>query len=460
MARSDATPAARPARPRAGSEISATSSLLESDKENDRAAILGKRNTMTDSTPSVGSAKRRKLTETQTPNTQAVYDPDQSEDVTRAIHKSYRKLQTYVGENRGELLKKDNRGIQKTIEDANAIYEDVKQTSTATLDSRLLVDVSDLANKKITTMTLGESSTGIDLDDFISKCIAYMKTSLDGSQPTATQRRRRRQDSGSDEEEEEELPDLDWAYMGKTLCFQANRRPCLSCHLLGPLSVQKKMRQQTQRRATQRTQPTGPLVRPVVLDAEELHKQEAASLTSICTNVAAMLDAAQEEASVKVEQDAAIIEEEEGQAPSAARVKALMRKNHISENGGVPLLNFCINPKSFGQTVENLFYVSFLVKEGKVGLAFDEDDVPTLSICIEKTIEERQEVPRNQAVFHLDHDVWQELINNFGITKSIIPHRETEDYELDDGVILRPLAAAGTQQSDSESSSEDEDMYN
>jgi hypothetical protein len=37
-----------------------------------------------------------------------------------------------------------------------------------------------------------------------------------------------------------------------------------------------------------------------------------------------------------------------------------------------------VNPKLFGQIVENLFYVSFLMKDGLVGIEFDSDGIPSL----------------------------------------------------------------------------------
>ena len=56
----------------------------------------------------------------------------------------------------------------------------------------------------------------------------------------------------------------------------------------------------------------------------------------------------------------------------------LMRKYRIGETGGPHLFDFVINPFSFAQTVENIFYISFLIKEGKFGVQDDDDGLPTL----------------------------------------------------------------------------------
>ena len=50
-----------------------------------------------------------------------------------------------------------------------------------------------------------------------------------------------------------------------------------------------------------------------------------------------------------------------------------------TEHGPVELWRFVLNPQSFGQTVENLFYVSFLVKDGQAKLDIKNG---TLLICL------------------------------------------------------------------------------
>lgn len=40
----------------------------------------------------------------------------------------------------------------------------------------------------------------------------------------------------------------------------------------------------------------------------------------------------------------------------------------------MPYLEFIVNPDSFAQTVENVFYFSFLVKEGKVAIEIDDTE--------------------------------------------------------------------------------------
>ena len=42
------------------------------------------------------------------------------------------------------------------------------------------------------------------------------------------------------------------------------------------------------------------------------------------------------------------------------------------------MLEYALDPQDFGQTVENLFRISFLIKEGKFGVQDDDDGLPTL----------------------------------------------------------------------------------
>ena len=71
-------------------------------------------------------------------------------------------------ENRDEILKSNDGRLTDTVKRANNIFNRVKQTNDATLDSRLLVNVSDLAYRKANQLVLGDSSTGIDVEEFLT----------------------------------------------------------------------------------------------------------------------------------------------------------------------------------------------------------------------------------------------------------------------------------------------------
>lgn len=403
------------------------------------------------------------------------YDPDQDEATKRETTQNYRELAAEVNDSRAEYLQRDSRGIQVAVQKADQYIKNVKQTSTAAIDSRLLVNLGDLSYKKINSLSSADSIKAIDVDDFLTKCISYMRSGpgADATQASSTQRRRRRQaNDDEDEDNQDEVLGLDWAYLGRTICFPASRRPCLSSFLLGPLSLQKKVRAQTQRRAPQRANADpSQLRRPVQLDEEALDKQEQASLTELCGAIAKRLDDAQRKGKDAVEAEQ-VQWEDDGYQPTDEDEQALLRKHHIRSNLGVPLFDFCVNPKSFGQTVENFFYVSFLIKEGKVGLQYDDDSMPTLHIEEQKTLEERQETPRNQWVFTLDFDIWQNIVENCGIKASIIPHRDKEVWEDDDGVlrantlndpqssIARSETIQQSGRTNNADDSEDDELYN
>lgn len=238
-----------------------------------------------------------------------------------------------------------------------------------------MVSVSEIAVKKSSLLVIGDNSTGVDVDEFVSKCIRFMRDDH-GQQSTQHRRQRqsRREQDDDDDEQEESNDVLDWARLGSHACFPFNVRPPAPSFLLGPLSVQKKIRAQTQRRARQQKDSAVKEVRPEALTERDLQSNESNALTTLCQGIKKQLEAHCATASAAIE---ALGDLEDDQ------VLAEMRRNRISPTGGPSLFDFAINPRSFGQTVENLFYISFLIKEGNVGLEMDDDGLPTLcKLCL------------------------------------------------------------------------------
>lgn len=281
-------------------------------------------------------------------------------------------------ENRDEILKNDDGRLAETVRKADAIFNGVKQTNDATLDSRLLVNVSDMAYRKANQLVLGDASTGVDVDEFLSKCITYMRNGgpAEVNEESAATRRRRNQnrhDSDDDSEDEPAGEPLDWELLGRHACVPYNSRPAVPSFLLGPLSVQKKQRTQTQRRARQ-TRETGREARPENLTSNDLNLSNENDLKAVCGRLHKDLLQHCERADDALS-NAGITELDQLRSDKG---RAVLREYRIAETGGPNLLEYALDPLDFGQTVENLFRISFLIKEGSCGVQPDDDGLPTL----------------------------------------------------------------------------------
>lgn len=277
-------------------------------------------------------------------------------------------------ESRAEYLQSGNNGIYQTVVKANRLFHNVKQTSDATIDSRLLVNAADLSHKKTTHLALGDSTAGIDVDEFVSKCISYMRRGpeVSAALPSTQNRRHRRSQRENDSDEEDEGDAMNWDWLGRRACLTHNARPAVTGFLLGPLSVQKRMRQVVQRgRRDQFDQSQA--VAPRTLVQEDLDQQENANLTVMCSEINDLLAKTRADAEKEAGEKLMAMED-----PTPEQIQEVMDEHGIADDGGIPLFPFCINPDSFGQSVENLFYISFLVRDGTVGLYTDSRGLPTL----------------------------------------------------------------------------------
>ena len=106
---------------------------------------------------------------------------------------------------------------------------------------------------------------------------------------------------------------------------------------------------------------------------QDLGQQDSTNLTQICSEINKLLANNQLKRQTAAEQE---LSRETNLTPEKAQ--QIMDKHSVADDGGIPLFRFCINPRSFGQSVENLFYVSFLVRDGTVGVSTDSRDLPTL----------------------------------------------------------------------------------
>ena len=98
----------------------------------------------------------------------------------------------------------------------------------------------------------------------------------------------------------------------------------------------------------------------------------------------------------------------------------------IKTTGRIPLYLVVINPHSFGQTVENLFYTSFLIKRGLISMTVDPDtSVPWVQATdIQSSSSAKDDLEANsrmQAILAIDHARWTDLIDAFGITEPLLP---------------------------------------
>eukprot|EP00574_Skeletonema_japonicum_P002780 CAMPEP_0201713992 /NCGR_PEP_ID=MMETSP0593-20130828/635_1 /ASSEMBLY_ACC=CAM_ASM_000672 /TAXON_ID=267983 /ORGANISM="Skeletonema japonicum, Strain CCMP2506" /LENGTH=437 /DNA_ID=CAMNT_0048203213 /DNA_START=24 /DNA_END=1337 /DNA_ORIENTATION=- len=106
------------------------------------------------------------------------------------------------------------------------------------------------------------------------------------------------------------------------------------------------------------------------------------------------------------------------------------QKNYLREARKVGAVNCLFNPKSFTQTVENIFHFSFSVKTGKAEIKTrglkeaEEYGLEPGPVAINKDLEQKP-VPK-QAIVSLNMKDWRDMCAAYSVEESDVPHREVE----------------------------------
>ena len=108
-------------------------------------------------------------------------------------------------------------------------------------------------------------------------------------------------------------------------------------------------------------------------------------------------------------------------------------KEHAGEVDGV---NFLMNPKSFTQSVENIFNISFLVKKGRAAVGvrskMESDDIrrPGLFVQPRNSNADVDGLPEStQAVVSFTMKDWRRICQGHELKKGDIPHRTGSRHE-------------------------------
>ncbi|KAJ3213657.1 Nitrogen permease regulator 2 [Dinochytrium kinnereticum] len=298
----------------------------------------------------------------------ALYDDvQQSKDEKRRLRREYRSLQTALEENKTEFLKADSNKLSEVIVKANLLFKDVKSTQEATLDAKLLIAAADLSAQKASRLKL--SGNLIDPDEIVSRVYTKMGgVRLDEMRP----------------HREGDLDTaLDWTAMKKAVAKSLRRAPCVE-FMLGPLEVEPKARKE-RKETTRLKKGDLKLTKPKELKADDIEKQ--------------------------VNETATI-------------VKSIAKK--LKQLDEINFFEFVINPESFGQSVENLFYVAFLIKDGTATINVAEDGQPYIRLTSQGDDEDEEsssDLSKKQVIFELTEATWRDIVDVYELREPCIPTR-------------------------------------
>ncbi|KIJ68014.1 hypothetical protein HYDPIDRAFT_83657 [Hydnomerulius pinastri MD-312] len=301
------------------------------------------------------------------------YDPDQDAAEKRDIRKRYRLLEKRTG---GAPQDHDAEDLVGQVAQADELFTKVKNPTEATLDSSVLRNVSSISAQKARAMKLG--SAAFDLDDFVSKLVTYM----------GGRQRFEDHEDGSEMEVEEDAA-LDWDKIGRKALAKSRRVP-VTGFMLGPLSIEQKKRAPIKRQKQEKSQ-------------EEVRRPQE------------------------------IKEEDIKRSDNETTQNVLKIKNILETTGPINLFRFVVNPNDFAQSVENIFYVSFLIRDHECAFEISEDGEPIIMLCEQPTMEDREAgVINRQIVMEFDIATWKRAIEVWNITKSTIPQRPPARTKIGD----------------------------
>ncbi|PSC72758.1 non-structural maintenance of chromosomes element 4-like protein A [Micractinium conductrix] len=255
------------------------------------------------------------------------------------------------------------------VEKSNELVRNVTRPRDQAIDAEAFCDLTDAGLELVMRMRQGGAAHSAG--DFLRRLRArYVEDGLEAA------------DGAADPEA------FNWAGLGQSASVTALFRTApVSHHMLGPLDAAPRQKRQVQCQA-KRKLPTGEAVRPEEVEVvEDENKQETDRNMEDMWGV-------------------------------------------LARHGGrLSVLDLVMNCQSFAQTVENMFTLSFLVRDGKVSLEPNEEEGMIVRAQVKGKVEPKErpkdEKEREQFVIPLDIDTWEMWKEAFDESKPpLMKHRK------------------------------------
>ncbi|KAJ8334044.1 hypothetical protein SKAU_G00413630 [Synaphobranchus kaupii] len=296
--------------------------------------------------------------------------PEEDDDPAqrRLIRHQYRELINAVQQDREDILCPSSNKLTEVLVQADKLFVNVRQAREAALDAQFLVLATDLGKEKSTQLQADGSS--FDPSVYTEHLLTFMGLN-------------RLEDEDSDEEGASGgyLPQDAWQRLGLKVqdCF----RTAPSFHfMLGSFMAE----------------PPPPRQR-----VERQRKAPSKDVKRIMPTQVKKMDETHQEATEK----------------EVERVLGYLQQYHEADPP-ISYFEFVIDPKSFSRTVENIFHVSFLIRDGLARIYQETDKLPYIAPVDPGEGEAGGSSSRQQCVISLSQANWKEIIQAFDITQAMI----------------------------------------
>ncbi len=368
-----------------------------------------------------------------------VFDPHPSVERQKSLRKSYAALIKETSGSRSELTESDNGRLNGILADANRLMATVQTPTDATLDSHLIAMTAELGVERINR--IAAEAVDFTLGDLVTilKGALFRRSDEEtaprgapsegeeGSRETLDRLHLGDDEAARDDDEDalgedEGHVQANWARVEDLACRHW-RGVSIPQFLYG--AIQAEVAEKLARPSRDRTHgasassgggasssTAAEVVRPILLDGAQLAASERgrdglASASETSNNVVRVFQILQD----------ILARPKEGRGSGDSLQLSLYR--------------FIVDPQSFSRSVENLFYVSFLVSDNRLCLSLPEgadqgeaECDPTIEIISpddEASSEnDWDQKPKFQRVYALTMALWRRMIEKHAISTAMI----------------------------------------